>query len=105
MKLFGRDFQGFAKALVVLATILLVSFGLCGLNWIISSHGGDAALTISIVTGLIELAAMALSSLGIVFVSLAWAGTALYSRYGKPPKDRVQKLFDEESDRESNDMR
>jgi hypothetical protein len=78
MNFFGREIEGHPKALVILVTILLVSGGLCGIQLAIAnggspgSYGGNAA-GILLPLGLIELAAMILSTIGIVIVLILWA--------------------------------
>jgi len=93
VKLFGREVEGFPKALVVLAAVLLVSSGLCGLQWAISM-GSQRDASGLIPLGILELVAIFVSAAGIVVVLLLWAVSAVYARFGKTPKNEVQKLFD-----------
>ncbi|WP_263349966.1 hypothetical protein [Acidicapsa acidisoli] len=87
MKLFGYEIKGFPQALAVLAAVLLVSSGLCGVQWVVVSAsnglmgavGGLIALL-----GAIELAMMLFSAIGIIAVLLAWP---IYV-YGKKLSDR-----------------
>ena len=58
MKLFGHELEGFAKALVILVAVFLVSSGLCGLQWFISTGGGRYFGAISVPVGILELIAM-----------------------------------------------
>ena len=90
MKLFGREVEGFPKALVVLAAVLLVSSGLCGLQWAISM-GSQRDASGLIPLGILELVAIFVSAAGIVVVLLLWAVSAVYARFGKTPKNEVQK--------------
>ena len=97
MKLFGSEVTGFAKALVILAAVFLVSSGLCGLQWVIASNSqwtGPILMPI----GIIELAAMAVSAVGIVVVLLLWIGSAIYRRIAHPGDDDPQSLFDSTDD-------
>jgi len=77
MNLFGHELEGFAKALVVLSVVLLVSSGLCGLQFVVS-QGGEG--TILIPLGIIELIAIFVSAAGIVLVLIAWGIRALFGR-------------------------
>jgi len=94
MKLFGRELEGRAKTLVILVAVLLLSAGLCGLQ--LNSGGGlGNQIFILLPLGVAELIAMFVSACWIVILSIAWGAEALYGRYGKPPKDEVQKLFED----------
>jgi hypothetical protein len=104
VKLFGRELEGRAKTLVILVAVLLVSAGLCGLQWNTAGGVGDSLL-ILIPLGFAELAAMFISACWIVILLIAWGAEALYHRYGKPHKDEVQKLFEDGEDEERNDPR
>jgi len=82
MNFFGRNLQGPSKVIVIFAAIFLVSAGMCGIQIAIidkspaGSYGGNAA-GIFLPLGLIELAAMAVSLVGIVIVLIVWAIGAL----------------------------
>ena len=80
MKLFGRELEGFAKALVILVAVFLVSSGLCGLQWFISTGGGRYFGAIFVPVGILELIAMLGSLAGIVLVLIAWGLRALFMR-------------------------
>jgi hypothetical protein len=97
MKLFGFEVTSFAKALVILATVFLVASGLCGLQWIFATNvQGTGAILIPL--GFLELAAMAVSAVGIVVVLLLWIGSAVYRRIAHPGDDDPQSLFDSTDD-------
>jgi hypothetical protein len=83
MKLFGRDFQGFAKWLVVSATALLIASGLCGLQLAIlnGSRGNSGNLQgVFMLTGLAELAVMVPSAICVLCVAIAWPISFLVRR-------------------------
>jgi len=102
MKLFGHEVTGFAKALVILVAVFLVASGLCGLEWAIVAHSqGNGSLLLPL--GMIELAAMALSAIGIVVVLLLWIGSAIYWSIANPEKSDPKSLFDSSSDSKHND--
>jgi hypothetical protein len=66
---------------------------------IASTGSGSGGLTaILIPLGIAELIAILLSAGGILMVLVLWGADALYSRFGRPPKDGVQKLFDDKDD-------
>ncbi len=70
--------EGPAKALVIFVTALLVSSGLCGLQWLVFATAGRGAaplLVVVFIFGYIELAVMAISAAGVV-VMLIWLGVA-----------------------------
>jgi hypothetical protein len=104
MKLFGRELEGYPRTLVVLAAVLLVASGLCGVQWHFSM-GSQQGSAILIPLGVLELIAMLLSVAGIVIVLVLWAASALYARFAKPPKDNVQRLFDSPNKTKNNDPR
>jgi hypothetical protein len=97
MKLFAFEETSFAKTLVFLAAIFLVASGLCGLQWF---FGNAQETPIFIPLGLIELAAMAFSAVGIVVVSLAWIGSTIYKRTADPGDADPKSLFDSTHDSE-----
>jgi hypothetical protein len=72
-----------AKMLVVFATLLLVAGGLCGLQWLIlgGMGGTDYVALVFMFTGILELAAMAISVAGMFLAVLLWGGQALYNRF------------------------
>jgi hypothetical protein len=105
MRLFGHEFGRRAKTLVILAAVLLVSAGLCGLQLRDANSTHLIADAIEIPLGVVELVVMFASSVGIVVVSIAWGAEALYQRYGKAPKDEVQKLVEGKDDGERKDPR
>jgi hypothetical protein len=94
MNFFGRDLQGYPKALVILVAILLVSSGLCGVQLafagkIYNSQGLSGSLLM--VLGLLELLVMALSVIGIGIVLIAWLIAFLVG--GKVPNDNAEGNF------------
>jgi hypothetical protein len=90
--------MGRPKTLVILAAVFLVSAGLCGLQWNVNCGGLASAINILLPLGLLELAAMIVSGGWILIVSMVWAAEALNQRFGKPPKDELQKLFGDEDE-------
>ena len=102
MKLFGHDVTGLPKALVFLAAVLLVSSGLCGLQLLLSNNA-TGGWPFFIPLGLIELAAMAISAVGILVVLLIWIGSAIYRSIANPEESDPKSLFDSSQDSEHND--
>jgi uncharacterized membrane protein YdbT with pleckstrin-like domain len=96
VKLFGREIEGYAKTVVTAASVMLVAGGLCGLQLIVFDRSPNALQWVFMATGFIELVSFLVSIGVIVVVSALWGLDALYQRYGKAPKDDVQKLFDDE---------
>jgi hypothetical protein len=99
MKLFGHEVTGLPKALVFLAAVFLVASGLCGLQLLASNHAsGDWPLFIPL--GLIELAAMVISAVGIVVVLLIWIGSAIFASIANRGDADPKSLFDSSHDSE-----
>jgi hypothetical protein len=83
MKMPRSDKSGFAKAATVLATILLISLGLCGANFfafigfvpLSDSAPGTPTwpATLLTITAKIEIAAICLSVFGLVLVGVGYA--------------------------------
>jgi len=100
MKLFGHEVQGYAKTLVILVAVLLVSSGLCGLQFVISSNVSAVSrpdgLLISL--GIMELIAMFVSAGGVVVVLILWGTQALYARFVESPKVGTDRLIEDSDD-------
>jgi|GEM_PF-3149007 len=84
------DRINFAKIVTILAIIFGVSLGLCGLTYAASDRSDGGFI---IVFGLIELAAMALSLLGLIGIILLWVATSIFGNLSLSRND-PQKLFD-----------
>jgi membrane protein implicated in regulation of membrane protease activity len=83
----------FAKIVIGLAIVLIVSLGLCGLTFVLSSGVGSNFASL----GIIELVAMALSAAGLILTVVVWATLAAVRSF----RDKVsqpQKLFEEGDD-------
>jgi hypothetical protein len=104
VKLLGRKLEGFLKALVVLAALLLVASGLCGLSgsiearhgWFIfgQSHVPNNAFGNTLNTiDLVSLLGIVFSVIGIAFVLIAWPISTIYRLVTKPEKDQIESLF------------
>jgi hypothetical protein len=80
MKLPWTGKSGEAQAVAVLATVLIVSLGLCGLNWGIDSSARWSRPLDNWVlfTGMIELAAIVLSAGGLFVLGLLFIVRKLY---------------------------
>jgi len=105
MNLFGRDYQGFAKWLVLFVMVLLIAGGLCGMQFALVSAAGEKANVFEgffMLTGIVELGAILISLLGIVVVAVAWP-IAKLSGY-TPPQYRSEKplsILDDQSENDS----
>lgn len=99
-------FEGFAKALSICVTVLLVSSGLCGVQWFFAmgNNGLGSALSgVIVFFGVIELIAIALSAAGTVVILILWAAQTLYfhfsGRDSSGAKDEhIQTLFPNDDD-------
>ncbi len=86
MKAPWSNLEGPAKWLVIAVVALLVSSGLCGLQFALATHANQNSSTVVwlfMVTGIVELIAMALSACGVVVSLIIWIATALYSRFSE----------------------
>jgi hypothetical protein len=98
MKLFGHTLEGFAKAIVILVAVFLVSTGLCGLslglgyNFMSSSNTpwNNFLGVMALCSGF----AIVLSVAGIVLVLIIWLISAAVRNSSGKAKDNPQKLFD-----------
>jgi len=71
--------SGLAKAAAVLATILGISLGLCGLNFIAVLHvQGDSSFLL--LTAYMELAGILLGAFGLLIVLVIWAWQGIIGR-------------------------
>jgi hypothetical protein len=78
MNLFGHKIAGFAKVLVVLSAVFLVSSGLCGMEMFVANHrsGGDG--TLIVLLGVAGAIGILLSAAGIVLLLIAWGLRAIF---------------------------
>jgi hypothetical protein len=105
MKFFGQALEGWAKALVILAAIFLVSCGLCGFSLGVAnggllsgSRGQWGALLGSIAIG--SGIGIVLSALGTAIVAIGWLiSAAVRNSRG------TQKLFDPGRNKDDEDSR
>jgi uncharacterized membrane protein SpoIIM required for sporulation len=99
------EFEGFAKALVICVVVMLVSSGLCGVQWFLATQLGNYGGALSgvlIPLGIIELVAIVVSGSAAVVILLAWAARTLYLRIsGRNPDEgeQIQTLFPHDDDR------
>ena len=110
MKFFGRDFPGFAGLLVFFVMLLLISGGLCGLQYAVLSitnkpGGGENALVgIFMLTGIIELLAMAVAAGGIVLVALTWLVFTVFRIPFPQPRGENLSILQSSDDKEKSDQ-
>jgi hypothetical protein len=102
-----QNSKGPAKLLVILATIFLISSGLCGLQFALANPGrvGDSVAGALMPLGSLELIAILLSAAGIVIVLVFWAVRTVYrlvtgrSENSEPRQGRkIQTLFDRDDE-------
>jgi hypothetical protein len=85
MKMPWIDKTGLAKATSIFATGLVVSFGLCGVNFIFFLTAGDRAGIVPTYAGIIELVGLALCLIGLLTVGLIGIAQAIYRRFAGAP--------------------
>ncbi len=84
----------FPKIIAVLASVLGISIGLCGLTaWLSSLGPANGSATPLIFLGFLELAAILLSAVGLVIMTILWFISKALGNFGK--SDDPQKLFDD----------
>ena len=93
MKLFGQTIEGFAKAVVALLSVFVLSCALWGVSYFLqpSENGGLHASTtpisgLFIATGIASSVTMTLSALGTLLVALAWLIRAAFRKSSRPSK-------------------
>jgi hypothetical protein len=83
MKMPWSNLEGAAKVLAICGAVLLVSSGLCGLQWVIvldAGGGGEALVNFIMALGIIELAAIAGSIVVGAVAFFIWATGAVTKR-------------------------
>jgi hypothetical protein len=86
MKAPWSNLEGPAKWLVIAAVALLVSSGLCGLQYAIfrgTNQNNTMFVGLFWLTGIVELIVMALSACGVVVTLIIWIATAVYSHFSE----------------------
>ena len=88
MKMPWSDKTGLAKAAVFFATVLGVSFGLCGVNVVVAmtglrGHWSDRGAALLTVVGYLELAGMVFGLMGLVITGLIGMAMAIYGLFVK----------------------
>jgi len=80
-----KHVKGFARAMIIFATVFLVSTGLCGMNLEIltTGHGGGGSGDwfggpVLTAFGMIELLCMLGSFLGMVITGVAWIFSSVF---------------------------
>ena len=87
MRLFGHEFVGVAKALVIFVAVFLVASGVCGLEIAVASQmRGDSASAL-IPLGILDLIVMVVSGLGILGLLLFLLGRTVYRSFSDPSTD------------------
>jgi len=93
MKMPWRNQTGLAKAAAISATLLLISSGLCGANFVLflkfGSIAGGApppdrpawATGLLMITGFLELAVMSLSAVGVIVVLIIAIARAIKNHF------------------------
>ena len=83
MKMPWEDRTGLAKAAAVLASVLTVSLGLCGANYLIAGGGQGSSVAIPLIalTGILELLGIFVGFTGLLIVGLLALTRALRARY------------------------
>jgi hypothetical protein len=98
MRLFGREVDGIPKLIVVFASILVVSSGLCGLQILTGSEESPTFGGLYIITGIVELGLMLISAGGIILCSTIWVAQAAYERFAGRRKEQSLELSKDEKD-------
>jgi hypothetical protein len=94
-----RDRTGFPKSVAILATILIVSLGMCGLNLAASTKLMDSFGQVLFPLAILEAAVIVLSAAGLVVALSAWAVTAMVIHFRRADREIQQLLEPEQPDR------
>jgi hypothetical protein len=98
MRIFGREIEGIPKLIVVFAAILLVSSGLCGLQFVYENSVPSGIGGLFIVAGIVELGLMVVSAGGIVVFSAIWVVQSIYEQFAGPPEEQSLRIFKDDED-------
>jgi hypothetical protein len=90
MKMPWTGKTGLAKAVAFFATLLVVSLGLCGVNFFAVLKLGNPTQNASVlmITAWVELAGIIAGILGLVVVAVIVIATALAARFRKSQKKK-----------------
>jgi hypothetical protein len=97
------DRVNFAKIVTVLASIFGIALGLCGVTFLVSS-GGNGTAGFFIGLGVLELAVMGLSAVGLVVTVIVWVIASIAAGRGGRRSEGPQKLFDDAEDGKRKDQ-
>jgi hypothetical protein len=86
---------------MVLAIVFGISLGLCGVTFLASS-GESSGTGFFMSLGVLELAAMGLSAVGLIVTVVVWVTLAVIASF-QEAKPRPQKLIDDQDDTVRND--
>ncbi len=88
MKLPWQNRSGLAQAVAVLASILTISLGLCGANFLVFSRSThDSMVPFLMVTGSLESIAILGSALGLLLVALLYLVQKVRRHFSAASKD------------------
>ena len=87
----------FAKIVTVLAIVIAISLGLCGVTFFISSGGGRGGGFL-IGFGMLELAANVLSAVGVVATIVVWIALSVFDNCNHKESEPLR-LFDDKKDK------
>ena len=87
----------FPKVIAILAITFVVAVGACGLTALSANSAGSLAVPL----GLIELAAIILSAIGLVVILILWVITAIMRGNSTPSPDSGRPI-DPKDDRNDN---
>jgi hypothetical protein len=76
-----QDATGLAKAAAILSTLLTITAGLCGVNWIIIGRSSGPPSQPWIALGIVEAMVLVLSTLALILVRLILAYRDIRERW------------------------
>jgi hypothetical protein len=85
----------FAKIIAVLAIVLGISLGLCGVTFVLSLGGGRSGLFVGL--GMLELIAIVVSAIGLALIVVVFVTLSIFGSFSGEVSQPV-KLFAEEDD-------
>jgi hypothetical protein len=96
----------FAKIVIVLVVVFVISLGLCGVTLVVALGGNGAHSTVSKVLNAIapvEMDAMLLAGVGLLVTVITWVVVAAFG-LGRE-QDEPQRLIDNKDDEDRKDSR
>jgi|SRR5947209_3567814 hypothetical protein len=100
-----RERLNLPAIIAIFASGFGIGVGLCGLDYLLASHGigkSTEEFGVGPLDG-VSLFVMSLSALGLVITVIVWIASSLYERFAKRQKSSLYSLFDDDSNADDED--